>query len=433
MREVKLGEVCKQAKRIFEIDDQTEYKRCRVQLHYRGVVLRDLLYGHEIKTKKQQLCKSGDFIVAEMDAKLGGYGFITKELDDAIVSSHYYLFTIDQSKLLPEYLWILAKMGVLQRQTRAQGSTNYSSVRPKAVLNFVIPLPDLETQKQIISSIHQYEELLEKTNDELQTQSALIAKLRASILSDAVSGRLVPQDSNDEPASILLEKIRAEKERLIKEGKIKREKPLPPIVEDEIPYELPEGWVWCRLGSVCNNIHYGYTASAELSYGEPKMLRITDIQNNSVNWNTVPHCKISDDELDKYRLQNRDILVARTGGTVGKSFLMTNIPVKSVFASYLIRLIPSTEVDEQYLKIVLESPLYWKQLIEKSMGTGQPNVNGTSLSELIISLAPMNEQLRIVTKVEQLMATCDALEAEVAKSRTETDRLMQTTLKEAFK
>jgi type I restriction enzyme S subunit len=297
---------------------------------------------------------------------------------------------------------------------------------------YEIPFFDKEHQETVRKKLENVHPIKTKLSNELQTQSKLINKLRSSILSDAVSGKLVPQDPNDESAKVLLEKIKTEKEKLIKEGKIKKQKPLPPISEDEIPYELPNGWVWCRLSNVCKNIHYGYTASAEQSYDEPKMLRITDIQNNSVNWERVPHCKISDEEMDKYLLKERDILVARTGGTVGKSFLMTNVPVKSVFASYLIRLIPSDFINEQYLKLILESPLYWKQIIAKSMGTGQPNVNGTSLGELVMSFPPLEEQKRIVEKVEKLMATCDELELEVQNSKIETEKLMQSVLKEAF-
>ncbi len=95
-QKVKLGEVLTHKKYSIKIDDDTEYKLCRVRLHRRGVLLRGKQFGHEIKTKKQQVCKSGDLIVAEMDAKFGGYGFIPDELDGAIVSSHYYLYELDK-------------------------------------------------------------------------------------------------------------------------------------------------------------------------------------------------------------------------------------------------------------------------------------------------------------------------------------------------
>ena len=94
---VKLGEVIKHRKGFITIDDEKDYKLCRVQLHRRGVLIREIIKGSQIKTKKQQICKAGDFLVAEMDAKVGGYGFIPSELEGAIVSSHYYLFELNHA------------------------------------------------------------------------------------------------------------------------------------------------------------------------------------------------------------------------------------------------------------------------------------------------------------------------------------------------
>ena len=176
---------------------------------------------------------------------------------------------------------------------------------------------------------------------------SFISKLRQQILQEAVQGKLVLQDPNDEPASELLKKIKAEKEKHLK-----------PISEDEIPYELPKGWVWVRLGNLCEKIHYGYTASAIHNKDGVKLLRITDIQNDKVNWNKVPSCQISNSEINKYLLNEDDILIARTGGTIGKSYLVKNINVKAVFASYLIRAIPLKKINPDYIKIFLGSILY---------------------------------------------------------------------------
>ena len=237
-----------------------------------------------------------------------------------------------------------------------------------------------------------------------------IKRLRELILTLAVQGKLVEQNPADEPACELLKKIAAEKAALEQEGKIKKQKPLPPVREEEKPYALPTGWEWVRLGEISLNIHYGYTASAS-EVGNARLLRITDIQDSIVNWQTVPFCEISSKNLPSYKLQERDILIARTGGTIGKSYLVDNVIVDSVFASYLIRVIPCEMLNEIFIKDFLETPLYWQQLYAKSMGTGQPNVNGTSLSTLVFPLPPLAEQHRIVAKVDALMARCDSLEA----------------------
>ena len=117
-------------------------------------------------------------------------------------------------------------------------------------------------------------------------------QLKNSILQEAIEGRLVSQDPNDEPASALLERIREEKRRLVKEGKLKKKDLVEtPISEDEKPFEIPESWEWVRLSTLSSAIHYGYTASAAPA-GNSKLLRITDIQNDKVNWGTVPFCTI---------------------------------------------------------------------------------------------------------------------------------------------
>ena len=243
-------------------------------------------------------------------------------------------------------------------------------------------------------------------------------QLRKSILQMAVQGKLVPQDPSDEPAHILLERIRAEKERLIKEKKIKKEKNPSVIyrgmdnlhyekfadgtikyIEDEIPFEIPESWAWCRLGNISDNIQYGLSNSAE-KVGTCRFLRITDIQNGGVDWDTVPFTNTN--ELDKYLLHINDILFARTGGTVGKSFLVSHLPFDSVFASYLIRVQLTNDISAQYIYWFFNSPTYWEQITCKTVGTGQPNCNGASLRNLLIPLPPLDEQYRILNKLAEI-------------------------------
>lgn len=151
---VKLSEVLNQRKEYITIDDNTEYKRCRVQTRAQGVVLRDVVLGKEIKTKKQQPCKTDDFLVAEIDAKVGGYGIVPDHLEAAIVSSHYFLFEIDNTKLLPEFLAILIKCNDFSKQVKATGSTNYAAIRPYHVLEYLIPLPSIPEQKRIVEAFN---------------------------------------------------------------------------------------------------------------------------------------------------------------------------------------------------------------------------------------------------------------------------------------
>ncbi|WP_051690080.1 restriction endonuclease subunit S [Pelobacter seleniigenes] len=255
-----------------------------------------------------------------------------------------------------------------------------------------------------------------------------VQKLRELILQLAVQGKLVPQDPNAEPASVLLERIKTEKERLVKVGRIKKSKPNKPISSEDEPFGLPSNWAWDSLGNISNLIHYGYTASADHCLKDVRLLRITDIQNNKVNWDSVPGCQIDPKFVAAYELNDGDLLIARTGGTIGKTYLVENVDVCSVFASYLIRVVPNQYSSPRYLKVFAESPLYWEQLVAMSMGTGQPNVNGTSLGQLKLPLPPLEEQKRIVAKVDQLMALCDELEARQQKQQQGRVRLNNAAL-----
>jgi type I restriction enzyme, S subunit len=267
--------------------------------------------------------------------------------------------------------------------------------------------------------------------DTLFTTEHSIDQLKQTVLQLAVMGRLVPQDPNDEPASVLLERIAKVKTRLLKEGKIKKQDPLPEIAEEEKPFKLPKGWEWTQLGNLSANIHYGYTASADHGNSGIKLLRITDIQNDSVNWETVPGCEIEENKASDYLLENDDILIARTGGTIGKSYLVENINVNAVFASYLIRVKRIAGMYSPFIKTYLGSQLYWQQLYENSMGTGQPNVNATALKSLVFPIPPLAEQHRIVSKVDELTAICDTLKARINDAQTTQIQLADTIIEQA--
>ena len=171
-----------------------------------------------------------------------------------------------------------------------------------------------------------------------------------------------------------------------------------------------ENWRFVRLGDIALSIQYGYNAPAR-EEGTVKMVRISDIQNNNIQWNNVPYCEISEDEMQKYLLAKNDILFARTGGTVGKSYLVGNMPEKAIYAGYLIRLRINDEINPQYVKYFMESESYWKQLRTGTTATAQPNCNGKTLSQMIIPLPPIDEQHRIVSRLDAILPKIAELES----------------------
>jgi len=195
---------------------------------------------------------------------------------------------------------------------------------------------------------------------------------------------------------------------------------------------IPQGWVWTTVGDISNSIQYGYTASATSTPCGAKFLRITDIQENSVNWDAVPYCQINETEKEKFLLREGDLVFARTGATVGKSFLISgNIP-ESVFASYLIRICLDKNVCESFIANFFQSHSYWSQIHDEQAGIGQPNVNATKLSQIEIPLPPLPEQHRIVSKIEELFTKLDTGVDELKRAKAQLKRYRQAVLNAAF-
>ena len=278
--------------------------------------------------------------------------------------------------------------------------------------NLLIPLPPLAEQKRIVAKIEEllpYVDRYAAAYEKLEQFNAKFPEdMKKSVLQYAIQGKLVEQREEEGTGEELYRQIQAEKKRLIKEGKIKKEKPLPEIAEDEIPFDIPGSWKWVRWGELSQSIQYGYNAPAK-EHGRIKMVRISDIQDGKVLWNKVPYCDIKENEIPTYQLGANDILFARTGGTVGKSYLVKDVPEEAIYAGYLIRTQYSSLLCPDYMKHFMESQLYWNQLRSGTIATAQPNCNGQTLSKMILPLPPLAEQKRIVAKLEEILPLCERL------------------------
>ena len=275
-----------------------------------------------------------------------------------------------------------------------------------------IALPPLKEQHRIVAKIEEllpyvdrYAVAYEKLE---QFNTKFPENMKKSILQYAIQGKLVEQRAEEGTGEELYQQIQAEKQRLIQEKKIKKEKPLVEISEDEIPFDIPESWKWVRWGNLSFSIQYGYNAPAKKS-GRIRMVRISDIQGGKVIWDSIPFCDIKEEEIPTYLLSSNDILFARTGGTVGKSYIVKEIPEEAIYAGYLIRTRSSDMLCPEYLYYFMQTHLYWTQLRNGTIATAQPNCNGQTLSKMILPLPPLAEQKRIVAKIEELLPLCDRL------------------------
>ncbi|WP_421191817.1 restriction endonuclease subunit S [Aeromonas enteropelogenes] len=243
-----------------------------------------------------------------------------------------------------------------------------------------------------------------------------IKKLRELILELAVRGKLVPQDPSDEPASVLLERIAAEKARLVKEGKIKKSKALPEIGEEEQPFELPEGWEWGCLGNIVAIIR-GITFPASEKHSEPSegkiaCLRTANVQ-DKIEWDDLLYVKNSFVKRPEQRAEVGDIVMsmANSKELVGKVAYIEKIPSGSATFGGFLSVIRPYEIDAAFLMAVLRAPQTRSVLIDSSSQTTNiANISLEKLNPLVIAIPPLPEQHRIVSKVDELMALCDQLE-----------------------
>ena len=274
------------------------------------------------------------------------------------------------------------------------------------------PLPPLAEQKRIVAKI---EELLPKVEEYGKAQEALDKlneelpeRLKKSILQEAIEGRLVPQDPNDEPASVLLDKIRKEKARLVKEGKLKK-KDLEetPIYEDEIPFKIPESWEWTRIGNIYKTTSGGTPEKGHPEYydGNIPWVKVGDLTNLYID---QTEDKITQEGLDhssaKIFPKDTILLAMYCNDAIGKSSIIT-IPMTTNQA--ICGLYPNSYLVKEYVYFAIQSNR--KKLQELSAGGAQKNINQKIVNNLMIPVPPLAEQKRIVAKIEQLMKEINKL------------------------
>ena len=239
---------------------------------------------------------------------------------------------------------------------------------------------------------------------------SLTAKdLKNAILQMAMEGKLVEQRPEEGTGEELFNQIQKETKSPASNSKSNKSPNSFNIQSDEIPFDIPTSWKWVKSSWILSNIQYGYNGSG-IDKGTYRFLRITDIQNGKVNWSSIPFTNIASEEAENYQVKKNDIFIARTGGTIGKSFLLREEKENTIFAGYLIRFQCKDTRIAPYLSWFLNSPFYWRQVEDKKAGTGQPNINGKSLANLLIPLPPLAEQKRIVAKIEELMPLVDRYE-----------------------
>lgn len=420
---------------------------------------------------------------------IGRACLVPKELEDVEIVADSHVTVVRTIEVSPLFLlrWIQTPIVQNEIEGSASGSTNQIELNTSAVINQLLPLPPLPEQHRIVARIDQLmarcdsleklhkereekrlavhaaaiEQLLDPTlrsfapsrdensstpqtfaSSRLRVQNFLfshfgelytvkenVAKLRKAILQLAVMGCLVPQDPKDPPASELLKEIEAEKRRLVKAGKIKQPKPLPPIKSEEVPYELPQGWEWVRLGELAESIDYGTSQKTCDDSSLVPVFRMGNIVDGQLIDKGFKYISPDIDELPRLFLQPNDILFNRTNSyeLVGKSARYTGPVEHASFASYLIRVrLFDALLNPVFINQAMNAPYFRSSQIEPEIvqQCGQANFNGTKLSLCAVPLPPLPEQHRIVARIDQLMAICDTLDQQIKAASGKQNELL---------
>ncbi|MCE2906139.1 MAG: restriction endonuclease subunit S [Anabaena sp. CoA2_C59] len=263
-----------------------------------------------------------------------------------------------------------------------------------------------------------------------------IGKLRQAILQLAVMGKLVPQNANDEPAAVLLERIKKEKER-----KVKKEKSLPAIKDDEIPFDLPIGWECVRLGEICSFFGgYAFKSDSYVELSSNQVIRLGNVKNDKIMLKQSP-VYITDEiafENEKFLIHKEDILITMTGTKNKRDYCFTSVVEDKHIADknlYLNQRVGSLRISEtlfiQLVNIFLKSSMILDLLFSSETGTAnQGNIGVDAIRNLPFPLPPLNEQKRIVTKVDKLMKLCDELETKLTQTQTEREKIINAAVKQ---
>lgn len=402
------------------------------------------------------------------------------EYDRIVADSHVTVVRSFKNYVLPGYLWIFTASPKIQFLVagRVSGSTKQTELGTGTVKELEFAFPPLEEQKAIVEIVEslfkEVEQLEELTVARVQLKedfatSALIQltegntsqewqqlqsrfstffdnevnikKLRKGILQLAVQGKLTENWREEqrlsgveiEPASELLKRIKREKEQLIKEKKIKKEKPVPPITEEEIPYELPEGWEWTQVLDISMKVTDGEHSTPLRTESGYYLLSARNVTNEGINLDKVDY--VGGEEFQRIRKrcdpQKGDVLIS-CSGSVGRVCLVDKDDEYCMVRSAALVKQNHDNLLGQYLVYSLRAPFVQTQIIEKSRSTAQSNLFLGKIKELVFPLPPLEEQKAIVEKVNQLMAYCDELEERVKQSQVHAEQLMQSVLREVF-
>ncbi len=400
---------------------------------------------------EKYLLKDNDILVARTGGTTGKSFFVENPPSNAVFASYLIRIRLKKDVNIEFIKAFLNSYCFWSQIVEMKAGSAQPNVNAEKLKVLVIPDCDLEKQAKVVRLIKEENDsdsIREKINSvenlfwnnnkistELNHQLALVKELRQAYLRESMQGKLARQNSTDEPAEILLEKIKAEKEKLVAEKRVKRDKPLPPINAEEIPFEIPSNWTWCRLGELCEinggkRVPAGYSL---LTKPTPYIyIRVSDMQNGTIIGTDLHYIEEEIyQQIKRYTISKDDIYMTIVGATIGKCGLVPERFHNVNLTENAVKVTPII-VNKNFLYSLFKMPFAQDQFIEKTKKVGVEKMAIFRFKNSVLPLPPLAEQERIVAKLEKLMKFCDELEANIRQGKARADQLLQTALKEAL-
>ncbi len=392
-------------------------------------------YAAEDKAEDYKIIEKGCFAYNPYRVNVGSIGLVSDETR-GLISPAYVIFKPKPNSIIPELLlkFLKSNEGLSQIIFYARGTVR-QALRFEDLCNIEISIPDFSEQMVLYKKLINSQESSNVLDLELKNQLNLVKKLRQQLLQDAVQGKLVKQNPKDEPANELLKKIKAEKEKLIAAKTIKEGKEIPKIKLEDQPYQIPENWVWCRLGEIAY-ITSGSTPaqSAFVEKGIP-YLKMYNLRNQVIDFFHKPQYikeEIHNGQLKRCRAYPGDILMNIVGPPLGKIAIIPDDLPECNFNQAAVLIRPFIKEMNFFVSWYLNEMSEINSIDTKGIA-GQANISVTQAHNMRIPLPPLKEQTLIVKKLDELMQNCGDLEASIKQSAAQNEKLLQQVLKEALR
>ena len=440
---IKIGDFLKRSKIAVDIEDLIEYNRVTIRINHNGVSLRDQEIGNKIGTKKQFILNAGQFIVSKIDARYGAFGIAPEEVDGAIITGNFWAYDVDFKRLNIEWFNQFTNSPDFYDlcERASSGITHRKYLNENSFLNHEIDLPNVEEQLRQIEKIKDQKISFAELSKELFHQLSLVKQLRQQFLQDAMQGKLVEQNSKDEPASELLKRIKVKKELLIKEKKLKSGKSTEQSVSLIEEIIIPKDWHWCKADEIffiTKLAGFEYTEHISLmKIGEIPVIRAQNVRPLNIEKTNLLFIDAKTSNiLDRCSLVKKCLLVTFIGAGIGdvatfdekeRWHLAPNVAKMEPFDGC------ENLVNVKYLNYFLMSSLGQKEIFKHVKATAQPSLSMGTIRDIDFPIPPLSEQQRIVQKLDELFQYCNGLEESIKQSASHNEKLLQQVLREALR